>query len=136
MSDNFKEISLKYFKKGHTFVSADSFYHQVEKNIKGRKLYYFKGFVTCVGKSRIAIEMNFFDSLIFKRIYWLMASGGRVHSPSRKTILEKNGKCNQYDFYKPYQNPLGQVLNQFSKLYLLWGLVMSPLLEVWYTRDP
>ena len=50
-------------------MSADLFYHQVEKNIKGRKkLYYFKGFVTCVGKSKIAIEMNFIDFFIFKTI--------------------------------------------------------------------
>ena len=50
-------------------MSADSFYHQVEKNIKGRKKpYHFKGFVTCVGKSRIATEMNFFDFFIFKTI--------------------------------------------------------------------
>ena len=35
-----------------------------------------------------------------------------------------------------YQNPLGQLLKQFSKLYQLWGPVTWPLLEGWYTRNP
>ena len=46
-------------------MSADSFHHQVEQNIKQRKkLYDFKDFVACVGKSGIAEEMSpldFFD---------------------------------------------------------------------------
>ena len=45
-----------------------------------------------------------------------MASGGRglwYHPPNRKKLLEKNGKCNQYDFYKSCQNPLEKVLNKF-----------------------
>ena len=53
-----------------------------------------------------------------------------------KKSLKINGKCNQYDFYKSYQSPLGQILNHFSKLYQLLGLATSPLLEGWYIRDP
>ena len=49
--------------------------------------------------------------------------GGGTIPPNCKKIREKNGKRNQYDFYKYYQNPLGQLLKQFSKLYKLWGPV-------------
>ena len=48
-----------------------------------------------------------------------MAAGGRClgfTSLITKKIIEKKGKCNQYDFYKSYQNSLEQVLNQYSKL--------------------
>ena len=80
-------------------MSADLFYNQVEKNIKGRKkLYYFKGFVTCVGKSRIAIEMNFFDFFNFQNNLIVNGIWGevfRVHPPNRKKIFEK--KANAID---------------------------------------
>ena len=36
---------------------------------------------------------------------------------TEKKFVKKNGKCNQYEFYKCYQNLLRQVLKQFSKLY-------------------
>ena len=80
-------------------MRADSFYHQVDKNIKDmKKLYYFKGFVTCVGKSRIAIEMNFFDFFDFQNNLMVNGIWGevfRVHPPNRKKILEK--KANAID---------------------------------------
>ena len=37
--------------------------------------------------------------------------------------------------YKCDQNPLRQLLKQFSKLYQLWGPVTWPALEGWYTRN-
>ena len=39
-------------------------------------------------------------------------------------------------FYRCYQNPLGQLLKQFSKLYKLWGPATWPSWERWYTRNP
>ena len=55
--------------------------------------------------------------------------------PPKKNLWKKNGKCNQDDFYKCYQNPLRQLLKQFSELYQLWGPVTWPLLEGWCTRN-
>lgn len=43
------EIILKYFEPGHTFMSADSFHHQVEKSMKARgKIYNFDDFCSSV----------------------------------------------------------------------------------------
>lgn len=44
-----KEICLKFFEKGHTFMSADSFHHQVEMALKSKKkVYDFPDFCDCV----------------------------------------------------------------------------------------
>ena len=78
-------------------MSADSFYNQVEKNIKGRKkLYYFKGFVTCVGKSKIAIGMNFFDFFDFENNLMVTGTWGevfRVHPLIIKILLKKTANA-------------------------------------------
>ena len=53
LSDNCKEISLKYFEKGHTFMSADSFHHQVEKRKQGKEeALWFQGFRDMCRKNR------------------------------------------------------------------------------------
>ena len=47
--------------------------------------------MTCVGKSRIAIEMNLFDSFYFQNTLMVNGNWGevfRVHPPNRKKILE------------------------------------------------
>ena len=42
-------VTLKFFEKGHTFMSADSFHHSVEEEIRSKKrLYDFQDFVDCV----------------------------------------------------------------------------------------
>lgn len=44
-----EEICLKYFEKGHTFMSADSFHHQVEMALKAKKkVYDFPDFRDCI----------------------------------------------------------------------------------------
>ena len=48
-----------------------------------------------------------------------------VVSPSlteNKIVKKKTENAIQMIFYKCCQNPLGQLLKQFSKLYQLWGL--------------
>ena len=58
-------ITIKYFEKGHTFMSADSFHASVERNIRQKKkLMDFNGFVECISKSGEVVEMraeDFFD---------------------------------------------------------------------------
>ncbi|KAK4882975.1 hypothetical protein RN001_006294 [Aquatica leii] len=46
------DICIKYFEPGHTFMSADSFHHQVELSLKKqKKTYDFDDFVTAVTKA-------------------------------------------------------------------------------------
>lgn len=43
------ELVVKYFEPGHTFMSADSFHHNVEKFLKrAGKVYDFQDFVSAV----------------------------------------------------------------------------------------
>lgn len=61
-----KEIVLNYFQPGHSFMSADSFHHQVEQSLKvQRKTYDFEDFVSSVRKAKPgkveAIKMQHFD---------------------------------------------------------------------------
>jgi len=45
-----QEIILNYFQAGHTFMSADSFHHQVELSLKRqKKTYDFEDFAKAVG---------------------------------------------------------------------------------------
>ena len=46
---NVSKVSIKYFEKGHTVMSADSYHHQVEKAMKCKKrLYNFDDFEDCL----------------------------------------------------------------------------------------
>ena len=61
---NLEQLTLRYFEKGHTFMSADSFHHQIEENIRRKKkLYDFNDYVECVEKGGMAIEMKSEDFL-------------------------------------------------------------------------
>ena len=58
-SNAFQKIVLRYFEKGHTFMSADSFHKNVEEAMASKKkLYDFSDFVECVNKHGTAIEMK------------------------------------------------------------------------------
>lgn len=47
-------IELKFFEPGHTFMSADSFHHQVELSMKKKKrVYDFSDFEDCVRKAAV-----------------------------------------------------------------------------------
>lgn len=63
-----QRINMKYLQKGHTFMSADSFHHQVELSMKNRdnsSVYDFADFVDAVQTANdgrtICKELNFFD---------------------------------------------------------------------------
>lgn len=61
-----EKITFNYFEPGHTFMSADSFHHQVELSLeKKQKVYDFNDFVdavksSCKGNVDVK-EMNFND---------------------------------------------------------------------------
>lgn len=54
-------ITLKYFEKGHTFMSADSFHHQIEKEMRAKKNVY---------------DFNDFEHIIASKGYMLLMSEG------------------------------------------------------------
>ena len=34
-----ESVTIKYFEKGHTFMNADSFHHQIEKEMRSKKIF-------------------------------------------------------------------------------------------------
>ena len=62
-----RKITIKYFEKGHTFMSADSFHSVVKSNMRSkRNLYDFQDFVNCISNNGKAVEMAPADFLDFK----------------------------------------------------------------------
>ena len=60
-------ITLKYFEPGHTFMSADSFHAQVEKQFKRKaKLFDFNDYVSCVAAAGRVIKMQEEDFFVLK----------------------------------------------------------------------
>ena len=59
-----QQLTIRYFEKGHTFMSADSFHHLIEDQIRSRgKLNDFNDYVVCVDDVVIAVEMQPSDFL-------------------------------------------------------------------------
>ena len=51
-------ITIKYFEKGHTFMSADSFHHQIEKEMKTKKnVYDFNDFEQVIAAKGVVLPM-------------------------------------------------------------------------------
>ena len=102
-----RSVTLKFFEKGHTFMSADSFHHAVEEEIRAKKnLYSFRDFVSCVekrGKSVIMKPEDFYDYKNEK------GSGKDIKCPllnSLSVIKFLKGSTKMYwknDFYDEYQ---------------------------------
>lgn len=65
---NIKTLVFKYFESGHTFMSADSFHHLVEKSMKNAgRVHDFEEFHNCVkssGSSTNVIEMQAADFFV------------------------------------------------------------------------
>ncbi|CAG9829587.1 unnamed protein product [Diabrotica balteata] len=69
--DQAQDITINYFEPGHTFMSADSFHHQVELSLKKKKkVYDYHDFVkavkTCNLNRVVVKEMGVSDFLIWK----------------------------------------------------------------------
>ena len=61
-------ITLKYFEAGHTYMSADSFHHLVEKETKKMyNLYDFQDFLKCVSNVRRTVNINPADFHIWEK---------------------------------------------------------------------
>ena len=67
-ANTLSSVTLKFFEKGHTFMSADSFHHSVEEEIRQqKKLYDFHGFVRYVSRRGTAVEMKPCDFIDYKK---------------------------------------------------------------------
>ena len=54
-----RTITFKYFEPGHTFMSADSFHHLIESDIRARKfLYDFQDFLSVIEENGQAMSMH------------------------------------------------------------------------------
>ena len=59
--------ALKYFTVGHTLMSADSFHHMVEKEMKKMKqIHDWKEFVNCVSRCENIFKMRAEDFKLFR----------------------------------------------------------------------
>ena len=62
------EITLKYFEKGHTFMSADSYHHMVEQSMKEMgKVYDFDDWLKSLGQNGQALILEGNDCLMIKK---------------------------------------------------------------------
>ena len=58
-ANHVESITFKYFEPGHTFMSADSFHHLVEKEATAKKnLYDFEDFVQCARNAGTCVLMG------------------------------------------------------------------------------
>ena len=73
----------------------------------------------------VSLDLSFFHPLTINGIYGGREGGGDCTTtpPNHRKICEKTAKSIKVSFCKCYENPLGQLLKQFSKLYQLWGPV-------------
>lgn len=82
-----ESLEIKYFEPGHTFMSADSFHHQVEQSLKRKgKVLDFADFVECVetsNSSRVQVVNmrvnDFYDYEDFSSKYKLGRLSPRVY---------------------------------------------------------
>ena len=75
---NLKSITFKYFEAGHTYMSADSFHHQVEKECQQMgSLYDFDDFVRACNESGRAVQVKPEDFYKWEK----QLSEGKVSKP-------------------------------------------------------
>lgn len=95
-------IELIYFEKGHTFMSADSFHHQVEKEMKrAGKVHNFNDFKECVqnasnnqGKVVKMAFNDFFEPELTVSSYQVSKMEPRVMLQNIKRIVLERGTYN------------------------------------------
>lgn len=102
-------LELWFFEPGHTFMSADSFHHQVEKELKNaKKVYNYDDFVACVKRANAhnppqVVDMNYSD--FFKHgmtvsNYQLNKITPRPYIAEMKKIRFERGS---FDFHFAYE---------------------------------
>lgn len=81
-----ESITLKYFETGHTFMSADSFHHQVEMSLKRMNMHDFREFVDCVRSANLTRNCvkvmdfsDFIDYLYYTSQHKLRKNDPRIY---------------------------------------------------------
>lgn len=85
-----KTIKINYFEPGHTFMSADSFHHQVEESFKRKqKIYDFEDYVSAVqmsNKGKVCVKkMTVTDFHIWKNL----SSSNKIKKQTPKVYISK-----------------------------------------------
>ena len=100
-----EQVTLKYFTVGHSFMSADNFHRNVEKEMKAMdKVYDFDDFIKCVENVGIAQILDFTDFYNFES----GLSEGKASKTSRpllanvKEVEFRKGSLNM--FYKCFED--------------------------------
>ncbi|KAI4790401.1 hypothetical protein KUCAC02_034655, partial [Chaenocephalus aceratus] len=78
-----EDITLKFFQPGHTFMSADSFHHGVEQEMKSRPggvVYDFDDFLSVVGNSNSKKVDGHLDALLRSLVLGKLGKAG--HKPT------------------------------------------------------
>uniref|UniRef100_UPI00358ECCF5 dynein axonemal heavy chain 8 n=1 Tax=Myxine glutinosa TaxID=7769 RepID=UPI00358ECCF5 len=77
-------VTLNYFEKGHTFMSADAFHAQIERGMRSKKnIYDFADFVEVVDNSGAASQMGPADFSLWENG---MSSAGFTDKPVLRTV--------------------------------------------------
>jgi hypothetical protein len=101
-------VTFKYLEAGHTFMSADSVHHQVEKQMKERRNVYdwndFKACVTAASKNQLVLEPQESDMKQYRGETSLtkLQRAGRVHLSDMRQIQFRRGQRTL--FYKSSHN--------------------------------
>ena len=93
----YRRFTLKFFEAGHSYMSADSFHHLVEKESKKQvRLYDFDDYLVCVERVGSAMKMQTID---FKQ--WENQLSQGKASKNTRPLLE-NLSVAQFRKGKPY----------------------------------
>ena len=57
-SNNLRKLTIKYFTAGHTFMSADNFHINVEKELNNDVVYDFEDFKRCIDRAGVSVELQ------------------------------------------------------------------------------
>lgn len=122
---NVEKLEIKFFEVGHTFMSADSFHHQVELSMKRKKkIFDFNDFSTAVKAANSSEtdvhEMSladFSDWNDFKSEYKLKKLPVRPHLNDMVSLMFEKGQLSlkyKLEFSEPYR-VLNFVLSKCTK---------------------
>ena len=95
--NNLQAITMKFFEVGHTYMSADSFHHRVEKEVKQQGyLYDFGDYEKCINAAGRALVMEPKDFLLWEK----QLSQGKISKQTRPllddvvvTQFRRGSKC-------------------------------------------
>lgn len=96
---NLKNLTVKYFERGHTFMSADHFHHQVEKSLKQTgTVWDFNDYIQCVQNATknttvVTLQINnFYDWKDVSSKYKLLKTTPRFYLKDLSVVTFSRGE--------------------------------------------